>query len=40
MDTNAMRAELARKYSTQFAARLTDAQVVATYKRLKAKNKI
>lgn len=40
MDVNAMRAELARKYSKDFAAKLTDAQVIATYKRLKAKNKI
>lgn len=41
MNVNQMREELAKKYSPAFVKKLkTDAQVTATYLRLKRNNKI
>lgn len=40
MDVKAMRAELEKKYSKSFVAKMKDDQVTATYLRLKRNNKI
>lgn len=40
MDTNQMRAELAKKYTPAFVKRMKDDQVQAVYLRLKRQNKI
>lgn len=40
MDVKFMRAELEKKYSSAFVAKMPDLQVIAMYRRLKLANKI
>ena len=40
MNAMSMRAELEKKYSKSFVAKMRDDQVIAVYRRLKTQNKL